>query len=89
MPEALALVAVVVIAVVIYFAMWMQTRDPAMYKPHEEHVRLQQQVRWLEERLAAAEREQWGEDMVAAIEAEHAVTVQQLAQMSAAVAARG
>lgn len=80
MPEALAIVAVFVIAVVIYFAMWLQTRDPALNKPHEELARMQLQVKWLEDRLVAARREQWGSEMIASIEAEHAATIARLAQ---------
>lgn len=67
MPEALFIVAVFIIAVIIYAAMWVKSRDPALYKPHEEAERLRHHVVWLEERLARARREHWGEEMVAAI----------------------
>lgn len=80
MPEALALVAVFVIAVVIYFAMWMQTRDPALNKPHEERARMELHVKWLEERLARARREEWGAEMLANIAAERDATVARLAK---------
>lgn len=86
MPEALAIVAVFVIAIVIYFAMWLQTRDPALNKPHEELARMQHQVKWLEDRLTVARREQWGIEMVASIEAEHAATAALLTQAEAAQA---
>lgn len=84
MPEALAIVVVFVIAIVIYFAMWLQTRNPALNKPHEELARMQHQVKWLEDRLAMARREQWGDEMLAPIVAEHAATTQQLARAEAA-----
>ncbi len=86
MPEAFAVVAVFVIALVIYFAMWMQTRDPALNKPHEELARLQHQVTWLEDRLARARHEQWGEHMIAPLADEYAATMAQLAQATAPTA---
>ena len=67
MPEALFIVAVFFIAVVIYVAMWLKSRDPALHKPHEEVERLRHHVVWLEERLARARREHWGEEMVDSI----------------------
>ncbi len=67
MPEALFIVAVFVIAVIIYVAMWLKSRDPALHKPHEEVERLRHHAVWLEERLARARREHWGEEMVATI----------------------
>lgn len=84
MPEALAIVAVFVIAVVIYLAMWIQSRDPALHRPHEELARMQHQVTWLEERLARAGRERWGREMILAIEAERDAVVRQLAKATTA-----
>ena len=67
------------IAVVIYVGMWIQSRDPALHNPREELVRMQQQLKWLEERLAKAHRENWGREMVAGIAAEHTATAGMLA----------
>jgi len=89
MPEALAIVAVFAIALIIYVAMWMQTRDPALHKPHEEFARLQHQVTWLEERLAKARREKWGTEMIASIEAERDATAGRLAKAGVARGADG
>lgn len=80
MPEALAIVAVLVIAVVIYFAMWLQTRDPALHRPHEDRERMRHHVTWLEERLAKAQREKWGAEMVTSLTAERDATVARLAK---------
>lgn len=80
MPEALAVVAVFVIAVIIYVAMWLQSRDPALHKPQEEFARLQHQVTWLDERLAKARRENWGTEMVASIADERDATAELLAK---------
>jgi len=83
MPEALAVVAVFVIAVVIYAAMWLRSRDPSLHKPHEELERLRHHTVWLEERLARARRENWGQEMVAGIEAELRASAKQLAKAQA------
>ncbi|MCX6952073.1 MAG: hypothetical protein NTV51_07890 [Verrucomicrobia bacterium] len=83
MPEALAVVAVFVIAVVIYAAMWLRSRDPSLNKPHEELVRLRHHTVWLEERLARARRENWGHEMVVAIEGELRASVKQLSKAEA------
>ncbi len=79
MPEALAIVAVFVIAVIIYIGLWMQTRDPARYQPHEEIARMEQQMKWLDERVGTARREKWGAEMVESIAAEREATAGQLA----------
>lgn len=84
MPEALAIVAVSLIAVAIYVVAWMQARDPANRNPQLERVRLQHQVGWLEERLARAQREGWSPEMVAGIAAERAAVVAELEKASRA-----
>ncbi|HEY1107337.1 MAG TPA: hypothetical protein VGE76_01855 [Opitutaceae bacterium] len=53
MPEALAGLAIFVVAVVAWVGAWLHARDPANYKPHEEHSRLQHHEGWLEARRAA------------------------------------
>ena len=83
MPEALTIAAVFTIAVAIYAGVRMQIRQPALNQPHEERARMQQQVKWLEERLAAARRENWGSEMMASIAAERDATVEQLAKSDA------
>ena len=83
MPEALALIAVFVVAAVIYVGAWVQSRDPALIKPDQEQARLRQHAAWLETRLAVAQRENWGREMTEGIEAELAVTVGLLARMKA------
>lgn len=70
MPEALAVLAIIVVAVAAWVGAWMHARDPANYKPHEEHSRLQQHEGWLQGRLETARREKWSEDMVANLEAD-------------------
>lgn len=70
MPEALAVLAVFVVAVVAWVGAWLHARDPANYKPHEEHSRLQHHEGWLQSRLETARREKWSEDMVANLEAD-------------------
>ncbi len=80
MPEALIVAAVFVIAVMIYVAMWRQSRDPALHQPHEELARLQHQVTWLDERLVKARREKWGDEMIASIVQERDATAGRLAE---------
>jgi len=79
MPEALAVVAVFVVAVVICAAMWLRARDPSLHQPHEELERLRHHTTWLEERLARARRENWGHEMVAGLEADLAAATRQFA----------
>lgn len=67
MPEVFAVLLVFVVAVFVYVMMWLQSRDPAHYKPEVEMRRMQQQGRWLEERLALAHRENWDAGLVAGI----------------------
>ena len=64
MPEALAVLAVFVVAIAAWLGAWMHTRNPANYNARDEVARLQQQAAWLEQRLAVAQRERWSPDMV-------------------------
>ncbi|MDB6093059.1 MAG: hypothetical protein JWM32_621 [Verrucomicrobia bacterium] len=81
MPEAVAVVAVFFIAVVIYVAMWVKSRDPAFLDPRMEVIRLEHHSKWLEERLAVARGENWGVEMSAPISAELAATKDELARL--------
>ncbi|MBS0633178.1 MAG: hypothetical protein JSS11_14805 [Verrucomicrobia bacterium] len=78
MPEALAILAVAVIAAGIYVMAWLQARDPAQANALRERERLQHQAGWLEERLAKAQRENWSPEMIAGIAAERAAVIAQL-----------
>jgi hypothetical protein len=78
MPEALAVLVVVVIAIAAWFGAWMQARNPANYNAREEAERLRHHVAWLEQRLELAQREKWGGDMVAGISDELETTFRQL-----------
>ena len=80
MPEALALLAIFVIAIAAWFGAWMQARDPANQNVHDETERLQLHVRWLEQRLDLAQRENWSGDMIASLQEEIETTARQLAR---------
>jgi hypothetical protein len=82
-PEALAILAVFFVAIAIYLAMCLRTRDPALHDPAEEHARLRLHVTWLDERLAVARREQWGEEMVGRITEEREAAARELVKSSA------
>ena len=88
MPEALAVLAVLVVAVVAWVGAWLHARDPANYKPHEEHSRLRHHEGWLQSRLETAQREKWSEDMVATLQADLAAARQQRAVVEGQLAAR-
>jgi hypothetical protein len=79
MPEALALLAVFVVAVAAWIAAWMHTRNPANYNARAELERLRRQAIWLEERLDVARREKWASDMIGPISDELGATLQRLA----------
>ena len=83
MPEALAIVAVVVIAIFVYLSLWAQSRNPALHHAATELARLRRHAEWLEERRALAQRENWDADMVARIEAGWRATGQELARRAA------
>lgn len=85
MPEALAIVAVFLVSVVIYVVLWIQSRDPALYDPRKELVRLEHHVTWLEHRLAVARRENWGGTMEQAIVAELETARVERARLAATV----
>lgn len=74
MPEALFVAAVFFISVVIYVAMWVQSRNPALYDPRRKHARLEQHVGWLKARLTLARDEGWGDEMVAPLAADLTAT---------------
>jgi hypothetical protein len=87
MPEAFAVLIVFVIAIFIYVMMWLQSRDPAFYKPKEELVRLEHQIIWLEDRLTAARRENWDAGLQASLTTQIEETAQQLNAVKALLAA--
>lgn len=89
MPEALAVLAVFAVAFVAWVGAWLHARDPANYKPHEEHSRLQQHEGWLQGRLETARREKWSEDMVANLEADLETARQQRVVVEGQIAALG
>jgi hypothetical protein len=68
MPEVLAVLLIFVVSAAITIGAWVRSRDPALYEPALERVRLEQQVVWLQERLAQARREGWGAEMVVELE---------------------
>lgn len=70
MPEALAVLAVFVVAIAAWFGAWVQARDPAHQNVRDETERLQVQIRWLEQRLDLARRENWSGDMIACLQDE-------------------
>lgn len=78
MPEAFAVLVVVVVAIAAWFGAWMQARDPANYNAREEAERLRHHAVWLEQRLELAQREKWGGDMVTGIADELDATCRQL-----------
>lgn len=67
---------------------WLHARDPANYKPHDEHARLQHHEGWLAGRLQTAERENWSEDMVTTLRADLETARRQRAVVEGQLAAR-
>jgi hypothetical protein len=80
MPEAFAVLAVVVVCVAAYVAALLRSRDPSLHNAADELARLHQHEAWLRQRLALAERERWGADMIAGLGDELRATSQQLAR---------
>ena len=83
MPEALVVVAVVVVTLIAWVGAWLHARNPANQNPHHETERLRHQALWLEARLDVALREKWTTDMISSLSDELGATTQQLAQASA------
>jgi hypothetical protein len=83
MPEAFAVLAVVVVAFASWLGAWMHTRNPANDNPRSELLRLQLHAAWLEDRLGVAERENWSSEMTARLAEELGSTLQQLRQAAA------
>ena len=81
MPEALAILAVVFVAIAVYVVLWVQSRNPALYDPRREQARLEQHISWLEERLAVARREGWGHEITGSLAANLTASAEQLAQV--------
>lgn len=89
MPEALAVLVVLAVAVVAWVGAWLHARDPANYKPREEHARLQHHESWLQSRLETAQRENWSDDMVAHLAADLEAARRQRAIVEGHMAALG
>lgn len=81
MPEALAVVAVVVVSLAAWLGAWLHARNVANYVVRDEVVRLRHQVAWLRERLERAEREGWDEGMRCGLEAEWRAARAQLREL--------
>src|SRR3954469_25212344 len=88
MPEAFAVLAVFLVAVVAYVAAWMQSRDPANFNRIEDEARLRQHAAWLASRLELARRENWSDEMVGNLEGELALAMRQLAAPDDRLSAR-
>ena len=83
MPEAVAVLAVVVVTVVAWIGAWMHARNPANHNAADEIARLVQRAAWLEHRLVIAKRERWDGDMVATLSDEFDATSQELMRTKA------
>ena len=79
MPEAFAVVAVFVVAIVAWVGAWMHARNPANFNARDESERLRQHAQWVEQRLERAQRERWGDEMMAALHDERATLNRQIA----------
>ncbi|MEO6246390.1 MAG: hypothetical protein ABIQ12_13225 [Opitutaceae bacterium] len=74
MPEAFAVLAVLIVALVAWFGAWTQARDPAQQNPREDFTQAQQEAAWLEERLELARREKWESHLQVSLNEKLAVT---------------
>ena len=83
MPEAFAILFVMLAAAGVYVGAFFYARNPANHNPRLERDRLQNHEVWLRERLERAKRENWSGDMVASLAAELGSTSQQLAKVTA------
>ena len=81
MPEALAILFILIVAGGVYLYAWVQARNPARRNAAEDQARLERHEAWLRQRLELAKRERWGADMVRSIEAELLTTRERLAAM--------
>lgn len=84
MPEALAVLAVMVVALVAWLGAWLQARNPANHRPEEDVARLRHHAAWLEQRLEMARREKWGVAMETSLAAELDATTGALASAGGA-----
>lgn len=80
-PEALAILAVFLVSVATYVALWLRARDPALASGRAERARLQRQVEWLRERAERARRENWDAEMMRRFELELAAAQRELAAL--------
>ena len=86
MPEALAVVAVLVVTLIAWVGALLHARDPANHNGAAEVARLRHHAAWLEQRLERAQREGWGSDMIRPLSDEIAAVSAQLQRVSASSA---
>ena len=81
MPEALAILGILVVTIVAWVSAWSHTRNPANFNTRDEVARLQQHAAWLEQRLELAQRENWGADMIDSLTDEMKATSEHLVRL--------
>lgn len=79
MPEALAIVAILVISLAVWISARVQAANPALQRPELDRIRLLYHADWLQHRLEIAERENWDAAMIAGLQADLARTTRELA----------
>jgi hypothetical protein len=84
MPEALAVLVVLVVSIAIWLGAWWQMRGTPQLSTPADLERLRHHESWLRQRLERAQREQWGADMVDGIAAELRLTSETLRRASVA-----
>lgn len=86
MPEVFAVLLVFAGAIFVYVMMWLQSRDPALYKPQAELARMRQQMVWLKERQEVARGENWDAGLKASLGVQLEETAQQMVDVEALLA---
>jgi hypothetical protein len=81
MPEAFAVLFVLIAALGVYVGAEIHSRNPANHNAKLDAERLRGQEAWLRQRLQMAQRENWSGDMVARLTEELGATTQQLAKV--------
>jgi predicted PurR-regulated permease PerM len=87
MPEAIAILLIVLVSTLILGLTWLQTRTTPRQRD-QEIERLKQHIAWLEERQRHAEQGNWDEDMRRRITAQLDEARQQLVGWLDAAGAR-
>lgn len=88
MPEAFAVLFVLVASVTVYAVAWLRSRDPSLVNISEDVERLRHHETWLRERLDRAQLERWDSDMIAGIAEELRATSHHLARLTGANSSR-